>query len=56
VLLNAGAALYIAGKVQALEAGIALAAEMLDSKKAYEKLEQFIQYSNEEGREENAAE
>ena len=56
VLLNAGAALYIAGKVQALEAGIALAAEMLDSKKAYEILEQFIQYSNEEGREENAAE
>lgn len=55
VLLNAGAALYIAGKVQTMKEGISLAAEIIDNKKAFEKLEQFIQSSN-EGEEDNAAE
>ena len=41
VLLNAGAALYTIGK-----AGVKLAAEMIDSGKANEKLEQFIAYTN----------
>ncbi|MBR1930555.1 MAG: anthranilate phosphoribosyltransferase [Lachnospiraceae bacterium] len=42
VLMNAGAALYIAGKAEDMKGGVALAAEMIDSGKAYEKLEQFV--------------
>jgi anthranilate phosphoribosyltransferase len=42
VLMNAGAALYIGGKADSLKAGIDLAAELIDSGKAYEKLEQVI--------------
>lgn len=41
VLLNAGAAIYVAGLVDDLEAGIAKAAEMIDSGAAYEKLVQL---------------
>ncbi len=42
VLLNAGAALYIADKAASLKDGVALAAELIDSGKALEKLEQVI--------------
>jgi anthranilate phosphoribosyltransferase len=40
--MNAGAALYIGGKADSIKAGIDLAAELIDSGKAYEKLEQVI--------------
>ena len=46
VLLNAGAALYIGGKAATLAQGITLAAEIIDSGKALETLEQFIAVSN----------
>jgi len=42
VLLNAGAAIYVAGLVDSLQDGIAKAAETLDSGKARQKLEQLI--------------
>ena len=40
VLMNAGAALYIGGKADSIKEGIALAAEMIDSGKALETLNQ----------------
>lgn len=46
VLMNAGAALYIGGKAQSLKDGIALASELIDSGKAYEKMEEIIKESN----------
>ncbi|HAW16313.1 MAG TPA: anthranilate phosphoribosyltransferase [Clostridiales bacterium] len=46
VLLNAGASLYIAGKADSFEKGIELAAELIDSGKAYETLQRFIEVSN----------
>lgn len=46
VLMNAGAALYIAGKADSMQNGIKLAAEMIDSGKAIETLETFIKESN----------
>lgn len=46
VLLNAGAALYIAGKADSLENGIKLAGELIDNGKALAKLEEFIKESN----------
>lgn len=46
VLLNAGAGLYIAGKAESMEAGVKLAAELLDSGKANETLERLIEVSN----------
>lgn len=52
VLLNAGAGLYVAGKVASLEDGVRLAAELIDSGKAMAKLQEFILESN---REEEAA-
>lgn len=48
VLMNAGAALYIGGKVETLKDGIALAGELIDSKKALAVLEKLIQISNQE--------
>ena len=45
-LLNAGAALYIGDKAADLKSGIALAAELIDSGKAAETLEKFIEVSN----------
>ena len=47
VLMNAGAALYVAGKVASLRDGIGLAAEIIDSGKAKQKLEEFVRCSNE---------
>ena len=46
VLLNAGAALYIGGKAESMKAGVALAAEIIDSGKALDTLERFIAVSN----------
>ncbi len=46
VLLNAGAALYIGGKAESIADGVALAGELIDSGKAYEKLKQVIAVSN----------
>lgn len=46
VLLNAGAGLYIAGKAESLRAGVKLAAELIDSGKANETLDRFIEVSN----------
>ena len=45
VLMNAGAGLYIGGKVDSLQAGIDLAAELIDIGKANEKLEECIKES-----------
>ena len=46
VLLNAGAALYAAGKAESMKAGVKLAAELIDSGKAYEALLKAIEVSN----------
>lgn len=45
VLLNAGAALYTVGKAESLKAGIDLAKEMIDSGKAMEKLNEFVEFT-----------
>lgn len=46
VLMNAGAALYIAGKAASLADGIKLAGELIDSGKAFATLEKFKEESN----------
>ena len=46
VLMNAGAALYIADKAATLEEGVKMAAELIDSGKALETMERFISASN----------
>lgn len=46
VLLNAGAALYVGGKADSMQAGIELAAEVIDSGAAMKTLEAFIAASN----------
>ena len=46
VLMNAGAALYIGGRADSMKAGIALAAEIIDSGKALETLNKLIEVSN----------
>lgn len=46
VLMNAGATLYIGGKAESMADGIRLAAELIDSGKAYETLEKFIEVSS----------
>ena len=46
VLLNAGAAIYVAGLVPSLQDGIVTAAEVLDSGKALQKLQQLIAMTN----------
>jgi len=45
LLLNAGAALYINNRVKSIASGITLAAETIDSKKAYRKLNKIIERS-----------
>lgn len=47
VLMNAGAALYLAGKTDTLQDGVKLAGELIDSGRALAKLEEFVKYSNE---------
>ncbi len=46
VLLNAACGLYVAGKAECIQDGIALAAELIDTGKAFEKLEEFVAASN----------
>ena len=46
VLMNAGAALYIAGKAESMKDGTVLAAELIDSGKATDVLQRFIEVSN----------
>ena len=46
VLLNAGCAIYVAGKADSIEDGIKMAAEMIDSGKALETLDKFVELSN----------
>ena len=46
VLMNAGAALYIGGAAESVQAGAELAAELIDSGAAMQKLEAFIAESN----------
>ena len=46
VLMNAGAALYIGGKAADMKEGVKLAAEIIDSGKAFETLEKFREVSN----------
>ena len=46
VLLNAGMSLYVGDKAETLEEGIKLAANLIDSGKAMEKLNQFIEATN----------
>jgi anthranilate phosphoribosyltransferase len=48
VLLNAAAALIVAGKVATLSEGVALAAQAIDSGKAKEKLAQLVAITNSE--------
>jgi anthranilate phosphoribosyltransferase len=47
VLMNAGTALYLAGKAEKIADGIRLAADLIDGGKALEKLEAFVKVSNE---------
>ena len=47
VLLNSGAALYIAKKAASIEEGINIAREIIDSGAALKQLEKFIHLSNE---------
>lgn len=46
VLMNAGASLYIGGKAESMKDGIVLAAEVIDSGRAYETLQALIAVSN----------
>lgn len=46
VVLNAGAALYIAGAAETMEKGVRLAEKLIDEGKAKAQLEAFITYSN----------
>ena len=46
VLLNSAAGLYVADKVESLKEGVELAAEIIDSGKALEQLEKFIEFTN----------
>ena len=46
VLMNAGASLYIGGKADSMKEGTVLAAELIDSGRALETLNKFIEVSN----------
>jgi anthranilate phosphoribosyltransferase len=46
-VLNAAAAMFVAERYESIEAAIKVANRMIDSGKAYEKLEEFIRFSNE---------
>ena len=46
VVINTGAALYIADKVSSIKEGVKLAGELIDSKAALKKLEDFVKYTN----------
>ena len=46
VCLNAGAALYIAGKAASIEEGVKLAESLIDRGAALKKLEEFVEETN----------
>jgi anthranilate phosphoribosyltransferase len=46
ILLNTAAAFLVEDKIESLQEGVQLAAELIDSGKAMQKLEELIQYSN----------
>ena len=46
VCLNAGAALYIAGKAASIEEGVKLAESLIDNGAALKKLEEFVEETN----------
>lgn len=46
VVLNAAACIYIAGKADSIEAGVKIAEDMIDSGKAMEVLNQFVELTN----------
>ena len=46
VLMNAGAGLFIAGKAESIQDGVRLAAELIDSGKALEKIKEMVEVSN----------
>ena len=46
VCLNAGTALYIAGKAASIEEGVKLAESLIDSGAALKKLEEFVEETN----------
>ena len=46
VCLNAGTALYIAGKAASIEEGVKLAESLIDSRAALKKLEEFVEETN----------
>ena len=46
VLMNAGAALYIADKAPSMEEGVKMAAQLIDSGAALEAMEKFVKESN----------
>lgn len=48
VLMNAGAAIYMAGKAETIQDGIDMAKNMIDSGKAAAQLEKFVKLSNQE--------
>ena len=45
VLMNAGAAIYVAGKAESMAQGVQMAEEILDSGKAYQTMEAYIRAS-----------
>lgn len=47
VLANAGACIYVSGLADSIREGVVIAAESIDSGKAYSKLEQLIQTTGE---------
>jgi anthranilate phosphoribosyltransferase len=49
VLLNAGAAIYVAGVAQSLQDGIAKATQVIDNHSAHEKLKQLVELSARSG-------
>ena len=49
VLLNAGCAIYAAGKALDIAEGVRIAEEMIDTGKALEVLDKFVRVSNQEG-------
>lgn len=49
LLLNAGAAIVVGGKAQTIAEGVQLAQEMIDSGKALQVLERYIQFTQEAG-------
>jgi len=46
VALNAGAAVYVAGKAASLEEGVFLALQAIETGAAIRKLEQFTAFTN----------